>query len=336
MIYKDILEKLIGGSDLIRSEMLDLMGAFMQGELTSAQIAGILVALRVKGESTEEIAAAVEIMRKFATRINVDHSSVIDTCGTGGDSAHTFNISTTAAFIAAGAGVTIAKHGNRSVSSKCGSADVLQSLGVNLDITPTKVEECIREIGIGFLFAPKLHPAMKHVMGARKDLGIRTLFNLLGPLTNPAGATRQLIGVFAPHLTEIFAQVLQKLGSERALVVHGRDGLDEITINEKTKISELKNGKITNYELDPLDFFSSYRNLSSIQSNDLESSVKILRQILDGSESPHLDIAVLNASGAIYVSGIADDFGSALELARQSIASGNASKKLEQLIQYTN
>ncbi len=335
-MFSEILEKLTKRNDLDQAEMESIMNQLMTGELTQAQVGALLVALRMKGESTDEITAAARIMRKHATSIDAGAIPIVDTCGTGGDGANTFNISTVAAFIAAGAGVPIAKHGNRSVSSKCGSADVLAELGVNINIDPAKVSESIRAIGIGFLFAPSLHPAMKFAVGPRRELGIRTMFNMLGPLTNPAGAKRHVLGVFDQNLTSRFAEVLNKLGCERALIVHGLDHLDEITVTDKTQISELRNGEVETYEFDPLPYIGSYQSPEVIKGGDARENAHLLREILKNRGGARQEIAVLNGAAAIYIAGADTDFSQAVEAARESIASGNAMRKLEALIEFSN
>src|SRR5512137_2702745 len=252
-MIREGIARIVRGEDLREAEMMAVMTEVMEGEATPAQIAAFMTALRIKGETVEEVTGAARIMRQKATRIDARSSVVVDTCGTGGDGRNTFNISTTAAFVVAAAGLTVAKHGNRAVSSGCGSADVLEALGVNIDAPPEIVEECLQQIGIGFLFAPRLHGAMKYAIGPRREIGIRTIFNMLGPLTNPAGATAQLIGVYDPRLTEMFAGVLKNLGTKRAFVVHGADGLDEATVTGPTRIAELKEGLVTTYDIDPVE-----------------------------------------------------------------------------------
>ncbi len=332
MTYTDYLNKLIAGTDLSADETTDVMDQLMDGELTPAQVAAFITALRIKGETTDEISAAALSMRRHATRIDAGAPPVVDTCGTGGDGSGTFNISTTAAFIAAGAGAKIAKHGNKSVSSQCGSADVLAALGVNLDITPEQVGNCVRDVGIGFLFAPKLHGAMKHAIGPRRELGVRTIFNMLGPLTNPAGATAQVIGVFDAALTGVFAEVLNKMGSSRAMIVHGSDYLDEITLTGTTQVSELKDGKVETRQLDPLEYVGSLCSAEALKGGDAEVNAGILRDILGGAEGPKADVAKLNAAAAIYVGGLADDLGAAYGKAGDAIESGAAKQKLDDLV----
>ena len=333
--FASILEKIVGQSDLSAPEMERVMGDVMQGKLTPAQIGAFLTALRMKGESVEEITAAARAMRDHSVKIDTGTHPVVDTCGTGGDGAGAFNISTAAAFIAAGAGVRIAKHGNRSVSSQCGSADVLIELGVNIDITPELVGKCIQKIGIGFLFAPKLHPAMKHAVGPRKELGIRTVFNMLGPLTNPANAQHQVLGVFAPKLTETFGCVLQKLGLRRALVVHGADGLDEITVTGTTQITELKDDTLRTYTFDPLLYTKNHYSIEQIKGGDAKANAKIIYDLLSGQEGAYFDIALLNGAAAIYVSGLVNNFGEAVDRGKLAIKSGAARDKLEALINFS-
>ncbi|MCX5853957.1 MAG: anthranilate phosphoribosyltransferase, partial [Deltaproteobacteria bacterium] len=254
-MIKEAINKIVDLHNLQESEMMNVMDEVMEGRATPTQIASFITALRMKGETVDEVTGAARIMRKKATRIDARSSIIVDTCGTGGDRKNTFNISTTSAFVVAAAGITVAKHGNRAVSSGCGSADVLEALGVNISASPDIVEECVQQIGIGFLFAPKLHGAMKYAIGPRREIGIRTIFNILGPLTNPAGATSQLIGVYDPKLTEMFAYVLKNLGTRRAFVVHGSDGLDEATVTGETRVSELKDGLVTTYNINPMDYF---------------------------------------------------------------------------------
>ena len=333
---KKYLEKVIGKQDLGQDEMSAAFDVIMSGEATPAQIGAFITALRMKGESVDEIAGGAASMRHHAVFIDPGGLPVVDTCGTGGDSCDTFNISTTAALVVAGAGVPVAKHGNRAISSKCGSADVLAELGVNLDVVPETVEECIRDAGIGFLFAPKLHPAMKHAMGPRRELGIRTVFNMLGPLTNPAGARGQIIGVFSPELTEPFANVLRLLGSRRAFIVHGQDGMDEITTTTTTRVSELSDGKVRTYELNPLDFIEEEADASDLAGGDPAANAGITRSILSGDKGPRRDIVCLNAAAAIVAGGKADDLKQSRALAEESIDSGKATKALEELVRITN
>jgi anthranilate phosphoribosyltransferase len=332
---KLFLQKVTARENLTQSEMVEAFDMIMSGEATPAQIAGFIVALRMKGETVEEIAGGAESMRRHAIFIDSTGLPVVDTCGTGGDSCDTFNISTTAAFVVAGAGVPVAKHGNRAITSACGSADVLMALGVNVEVTPDVVEDCIREVGIGFMFAPKLHPAMKHAMGPRRELGVRTVFNMLGPLTNPAGAKGQIIGVFSPELTEPFANVLRLLESSRAFVVHGNDGMDEITSTTTTRISELSDGKVRTYEFDPLEFIEDYADAADLAGGDSDANAAITRSILDGESGPKRDIVCLNAAAAIVAGGKADSLRDGWTAAQESIDSGAAKAALDGLVKAT-
>ncbi len=331
------LERLISGTHLTFDEMTEVMDQVMTGQLTPAQIGALLIALRIKGETTEEIAAAATSMRKHATRIDAGAPPIVDTCGTGGDGRHTFNISTTAAIIAAGAGVKIAKHGNRSISSKCGSADVLAALGINTSATPDQVSASVQNAGIGFLFAPALHGAMKHAIGPRRELGVRTIFNMLGPLTNPACATAQVIGVFAPELTTVFADVLKRMGAERALIVHGLDGSDEITGCACTAMTELRAGTITSRQFDPRPIIGSFCTEEDLKGGDADANAAITRAILDGSDSgPKAQVACLNAGAVIYVAGLAASIEDGYAKALDAIASGSAISKLQQMAEYSH
>ena len=334
-MIQDALKKTADRVDLTADEMTGVMDEIMTGRATPAQIAGFIVALRMKGETTAEVLGAATGMRKHAAFIHAGVKTVIDTCGTGGDCAGTFNISTTTAFAAAGAGICVAKHGNKAVSSLCGSADVLQELGVNIQAEPEVMEQCIQEHGIGFLFAPKMHPAMKHAIGPRRELGIRTIFNMLGPLTNPAGATGQVLGVFAPALTEMFAQVLRELGTRRAFVVHGLDGLDEITITGPTRVSELRDGVIKTYELNPdLLISGGLADASEIAGGDARMNAAILRGVLSGERRDGARrVVLLNAAAAIVAGEKADRLEDGLRLAEQSIDSGAALEKLKVLVE---
>jgi len=332
---KQYLQKVIDGTDLTQGEMSEAFDVIMSGEATPAQIAGFIVALRMKGETVEEVAGGAASMRRHAVFVDPGGLPVVDTCGTGGDASDTFNISTTAAFVVAGAAVPVAKHGNKAISSKCGSADLLMELGVNLDVPPETVEECIREVGIGFLFAPKLHPAMKYAMGPRKEMGVRTIFNMLGPLTNPSGAKGQIIGVFAPELTECFANVLRLLGSKRAYIVHGQDGMDEITTTTTTRVSELADGKVKTYELDPLEFIGDYVEASELAGGAPAENAAMTRAVLSGEKGPRRDIVCLNAAAAIAAGGRAKDLREGWALAHESIDNGKATEALDGLIKTT-
>lgn len=331
MAIQDAIAKLIEGQNLAPDRMIGAMNQIMSGGATDAQIGAFLVALRVKGETVEEIAGAARVMREKATRVDTRHATVVDTCGTGGDGAGTFNISTAAAFVVAGAGLRVAKHGNRAASSLCGSADVLKELGVNIDASPVTMGRCLDEAGIGFLFAPALHGAMKYAIGPRRELGVRTIFNALGPLTNPAGATRHLIGVYSRSLTGTLAEVLRTLESERAFVVHGLDGLDEITTTGPTQVSELNDGTVSTYEIKPEDLGISRASPGDLAGGSAETNAAILRRVLHGEPGPRLDVVLLNAAAAILAGGAADDLPSAVELAREAVDSGQAMDKLEEL-----
>lgn len=331
MAIQDAIAKLIEGQNLAPDRMIGAMNQIMSGGATDAQIGAFLVALRVKGETVEEIAGAARVMREKATRVDTRHATVVDTCGTGGDGAGTFNISTAAAFVVAGAGLSVAKHGNRAASSLCGSADVLMELGVNIEASPVTMGRCLDEAGIGFLFAPALHGAMKYAIGPRRELGVRTIFNALGPLTNPAGATRHLIGVYSRSLTGTLAEVLRTLESERAFVVHGLDGLDEITTTGPTQVSELNDGTVSTYEIKPEDLGISRASPGDLAGGSAETNAAILRRVLHGEPGPRLDVVLLNAAAAIVAGGAADDLPAAVELAREAVDTGRAMDKLEEL-----
>jgi anthranilate phosphoribosyltransferase len=337
MNYPQILTQLLERRDLTHADMLALMRHIMGGQLTAAQIAAVLVALRVKGETVTEIAAAAEVMRELSTKVNVlEDGHLIDTCGTGGDGAQTFNISTASAIVAAAAGAKVAKHGGRSVSSKCGSADILEKLGVNVNLTPEQVAHCVENVGVGFMFAPNHHSAMKFAAPVRRELAVRTLFNLLGPLTNPAGARNQVMGVFLRDLTGKLAQVLQQLGSRHVLVVHGSDGMDEISISAPTFIAELKNGKISEYTVSPEEFGLKSAPVNAIQVSDADTAKDMLMSALDNQAGAARDIVLLNAGAAIYVAGLADTLAHGVKKAGEIVASGAAKNKLQQLIQVSN
>jgi len=329
---KSILEILLKNKDLSQIEARDVMMRIMSGEFTDAQIAGFLIALRAKGETPDEIAGFVQAMREKMTPVSITNDA-IDMCGTGGDAKGTFNISTAASFVVAGAGVKVAKHGNRSMTSKSGSADVISSLGVNIAMPTEKMTECIDKIGIGFLFAPVLHPAMKYAISPRKSLAVRTVFNILGPLCNPAGVKRQLIGVFNGELTEIIAEVLKKLGTKEALVVHGDDGMDEITTTSTTKITHLSpTGKVTTTQFSPSEYGIEKATLEQLKGGEPEENAKIIRNILEGEKGSYRDIVVLNAAAGIRVSGKVSSFESGIKIAEESIDSGVALNILERLV----
>ena len=335
MDIQQALQKVLNNKNLTIDEMCDVMRLIMSGKTTEAQLGGFLIGLRCKGETIDEIAAAVQVMRELATKVVINGQHVIDTCGTGGDGANTFNISTTCAFVVAAAGGQVAKHGNRSVSSSCGSADLLEAAGVNLELSVEKVTQCVNELGVGFLFAPKHHGAMKHTIKVRKEMGVRTLFNLLGPLSNPAGAPNQLIGVFAKEWVEPIAQVLKKLGSHHVLVVHADDGLDEISIASDTTIAELKEGEIFTYTISPEQFGFKRISLTELAVVDAESSLVMVNSVLDNKSGPARDIVILNAGAAIYAANITDSLAAGIKKAAQVIASGAARSKFDALIAYS-
>ncbi|OLC39697.1 MAG: anthranilate phosphoribosyltransferase [Candidatus Rokubacteria bacterium 13_1_40CM_4_69_5] len=339
----EAVRALVDHRDLTRIEAAAAMEAIMSGAATNAQIAAFLTALRMKGETVEELIGFAQVMRQKAVHVRTrgeetaaltgtDREMLIDTCGTGGDAAGTFNVSTATAFVVAGAGLRVAKHGNRSVSSLCGSADVVETLGINLDLTPAKVARCIDEVGIGFLYAPLLHTAMKHVMAARREMGIRTVFNMLGPLTNPAAANAQVIGVYAAALTEPLARVLAELGTVRAFVVHGADGLDEISNTGDSRVSEVREGVVRTVTLRPEDFGLARASIADLQGGDREQNAQIIRGILDGEAGPKRDIVLMNAAAALVAGGRARDLKEGAGLAAKSIDSGAARAKLQALI----
>ena len=337
MTYSQTLNQVVNGQNLSFDAMRAVMHQVMAGELTPAQIAGLLVALRIKGETVDEIAAAASVMRELSTKVNIQETvHLIDTCGTGGDGIQTFNVSTVSAFVAAAAGAKVAKHGGRSVSSTCGSADVLEALGVNVNQTPEQVANFVNQIGVGFMFAPNHHSAMKHSANVRRELGVRTMFNLLGPLTNPASAKRQVMGVFAKELTIKLAHVLQELGSEHVLVVCGADGMDEISFTGDTYIAELKNGKVSEYTVNPKQFGLPLHQLNSIQIQNADESKAMILDVLNGKianekQAAARDIVLLNAGAAIYIAGITDSLQAGISTAAQVIDSGQALAKLEAL-----
>jgi anthranilate phosphoribosyltransferase len=340
------LKKVVEGEDLSAEEAFMTMDEIMSGKATDAQIASFLTALRMKGETVAEITGFARAMREKVSAIKVrgeveasisgtDREALVDTCGTGGDASNTFNISTATAFVVAGAGIPVAKHGNRSVSSLCGSADVVEALGVSLDLTPEQVGGCIDEVGIGFLYAPLLHKAMKYVMTARREIRIRTVFNILGPLTNPAGASAQVVGVYQERLTEILAKVLNELGSKRAFVVHGLDGLDELSPAGESRVSEVRAGKVHTYMVSPEDFGLNRAHLSDLQGGNAAENAHIIKRILGGEEGPRRDVVLMNASLAIIAGGKANDFLGGAKLAANSIDSGAATEKLHRLVEFS-
>jgi anthranilate phosphoribosyltransferase len=335
-IIQKAINRLIEGKDLSRAESKKVMTIVMKGNASEAQISAFLVALRMKGETVDEVAGAVDAMKSKATEIKTKFKNIVDTCGTGGDSLNTFNISTAAALVAAGAGVAVAKHGNRSVSSKCGSSDVLKALGVNIDIPPEEMERCLYEVGIAFLFAPKLHTHMRYAMGPRREIGARTVFNILGPLTNPARTKRQLIGVYDKSMLRLVVEVLQSLGAEQVMAVHGLEGMDEISISGPTKVCELVDGTIYEYIIQPENFGIIASPVHTIQTKNASQNKKILLNVLKGFPSPALNIVLLNAGAAIKVSGKVDSIWDGIKTARKSIESGAAMEKLQKLKKVTN
>ena len=332
----EAIQRAVEHREIFHDEMLHVMRQIMRGELTQAQIAGFIIGLRVKKETIGEIAAAAQVMREFATMVPIkDHTHVVDVVGTGGDGAHTFNVSTASTFVAAAAGAKVAKHGNRSVSSRSGSADVLEALGAKLDLSPEQIAESIDKTGVGFMFAPSHHPAMKHAAPVRKELGVRTIFNILGPLTNPAGAQNQLLGVFHPDLVGIQTRVLQRLGARHVMVVYGRDGLDEISISGETLVGELVGGEIREYELHPAKLGLEVYDRRSIQVNSVEESKQMILAVLDNQPGPALNIVLLNSGAALYVSGVAKTLEDGIERARKAIAAGEARRKLDEFLAFS-
>ena len=330
-MIRETIQKVVDGQDLTERETVDAMNEIMSGEATPAQVASFITALRIKGETVEEITGAARVMREKSTKIHTKHPFVVDTCGTGGDGAHTFNISTTAAFVVAGTGIPVAKHGNRAASSRSGAADVLKALGVNIEIGPEQIGACIDDVGIGFLFAVTLHGAMKYAIGPRQEIGIRTIFNALGPLTNPAGAQAQVLGVYAPTLTESLAHVLKNFGTHRAFVVHGGDGLDEITTTTTTQVSELANGAVNTYTLGPTELDIPTAQPSDLKGGTPEENAEMTLSVLRGEKGPKRDIVLLNAAAAIVAGGKAEDITAGLAAAAESIDSGRALEKLKGL-----
>ncbi|HJQ70141.1 MAG TPA: anthranilate phosphoribosyltransferase [Blastocatellia bacterium] len=347
MLIAEAIKKAVDRAELTVDEAESVLEQIMTGQATDAQIAALLTALRMKGETVGELTGFARVMRSKAAPVRprcvvsaamggTDREALIDTCGTGGDVSGSFNVSTATAFVVAGCGVRVAKHGNRSVSSRCGSADVVEALGVKIELTPDRISDSIDEVGIGFLHAPLLHQAMKYVAPARKQMGIRTVFNMLGPLTNPAGANAQVIGVYAGHLTELLAEVLGALGTRRALVVHGADGLDEVSVTTESKVTELREGKISTYTVRPEDFGLARASLKDIQGGDAEENARIILEVLGGAPGPRRDIVLMNAAAALVASSKVEGFQEGIALAAESIASGKAMAKLQRLIEFTN
>jgi anthranilate phosphoribosyltransferase len=334
-MIKEIIAELVEGKDLSAVQIQSAMEEIMTGSAMPSQTAAFLTALRLKGETAQEISAAAAVMRKFVTRINTTKKPVFDLVGTGGDCSDTFNISTVSAFVVAGCGITVAKHGNRSVSSKCGSADLLEALGVNINMSKEKMEKCLEKAGISFLFAPSLHPAMKYATPVRREIGIRTIFNILGPLTNPAFATHQLLGVYDEKLMEVMAIALKNLGLTHAMVVYGRDGLDEITTTDETLIFELKDGRIDSYKISPEQFGINRARSEELKGRDKQTNASIASEILDAKSGPKTDIVLLNSGCAIYTADKARDIKEGIDLARESIESGRAREKLDLLRKFS-
>lgn len=336
MQLKDALEQLLNRQDLDAEQMEWVMHTLMSGQASDAQTAAILIALRAKGETVTEITAATSVMRMLATHVKLDDKSrLVDTCGTGGDGANTFNISTASAFVAAAAGARVAKHGNRSVSSSSGSADVLEAAGVNLNLSPEQVAECIDKLGVGFMYAPAHHGAMKHVIGVRRELGVRTIFNMLGPLTNPAQAPSQVLGVYSADLLMPFAEVLRELGSKHVMVVHAQDGLDEISIASKTEVAELKDGQIHRYTIDPADYGMAHADLSELGIDSAEASLEIIRAVFNNANRAAADIVCLNAGASLYTAGVTDSYREGVEAAKGVLEDGHAGKLFEAFVAKT-
>lgn len=340
MDIKKALAMLVGRQDLSREEMTSAMTEVMTGKATPAQIGAFLVALRMKGETIDEITGAAEVMRQLATRVQVNAPHLVDTCGTGGDGANLFNVSTAAAFVVAAAGGHVAKHGNRSVSSSAGSADVLEAAGINLQMPPEKVARAIEEIGVGFMFAPAHHSAMKHAIGPRKEVGMRTIFNMLGPMTNPAGVKRQVIGVFDKSLCRPMAEVLGRLGSEHVMVVHSADGLDELSIATESHVAEMKNNEVTEYDINPADFGIEARSLEGLSVENAAQSLALIKAAFAGESgvgvAKAVDIIALNAGAAIYVAGLANSLANGISMAEDALASGAAGEKLKELAEFSD
>jgi len=333
MNIQEAIKKVISSQDLTEDEMHSVMNGIMTGNATDAQIGGFLVGLSMKGETIDEIVAAAKVMRSLATGVEISKPKhLVDTCGTGGDSSGLFNVSTASAFVVASAGGQVAKHGNRSISSKSGSADVLETAGVNLDMSPETISNCVEKIGVGFMFAPAHHSAMKYAIGPRRELAVRTIFNVLGPLTNPAGAPSQVMGVYRKDLVEPIAYALKNLGSSHVMVVHSNDGLDEISIADSTYVAELKNGKVETYSISPSDFNLQQTNLDSICVEDADASLKLIQEALDGQEGSAKDIIAINAGAAIYVSGLANSLKDGVKKAQEILSSGAAHQKLDDLV----
>ncbi|WP_347488589.1 anthranilate phosphoribosyltransferase [Desulfoscipio sp. XC116] len=334
-MLKELLQKVVAGQDFSESEAMQAMEQVMDGRATQAQIAGLLTALKLKGETIAEITGFARVMRSKATPVSTRHPLLVDTCGTGGDGANTFNISTVAALVLAGSGVKVAKHGNRSVSSRCGSADVLEALGVNLDLEPDEVSACLDEVGIAFLYAPSLHGAMKYAAAPRRELGFRTVFNILGPLTNPAGAKAQVLGVYSPTLVHVLTEVLLRLGAERAFVIHGAGGLDEMSPFGPALVGEVNNGIIKEYSIDPLAYGFTEAGIEKLSGGSPEENAAIVRSILEGETGPRRDAVLMNAGLGLMAAGLACEFAEGVQLAARSIDHGLARAKLQDMIDFT-
>lgn len=336
MNIQQAIKAVTENTDLSRDDMTEVMNQIMTGGATDSQIGGFLIGLRMKGETVDEITAAASVMRELSTAVNTSAENLVDTCGTGGDASGSFNISTASAIVTAAAGAHVAKHGNRSVSSKSGSADVLETAGVNLEITPEQVAHCVDTVGVGFLFAQKHHSAMRFAITARKEMAVRTIFNVLGPLTNPASAPNQVIGVFAKELVTPLAQVLKELGSRHVMVVHSDDGMDEISISAPTTVAELKNGEVTTYSIKPEDFGFNTADIADLKVDSSDQSLAMIQSVLDNETSAANNIVCLNAGAAIYVSGLADSHQKGIEMAQSAIAEGKAKSTLDNLIKTSN
>ncbi len=335
MHIQEAVGAVIENRNLSPEQMGEVMTQIMTGQATPAQIGGFLVGLRMKGETVEEVAAAASVMRDLALRVEVNEDNLVDVVGTGGDASGTFNISTASALVAAAAGVKVAKHGNRSVSSQSGAADLLEAAGVNLELNPQQIAQCIENVGVGFMFAPRHHSAMKHAIGPRKELAARTIFNVLGPLTNPASAPNQVLGVYSDHWVEPLARVLARLGSRHVMVVHGEDGLDEISVAAPTHIAELRNGEVNSYSINPEDLGFERADPADLRVSDAAQSLAVIQQVLDNQPGAPRDIVALNAGAAIYVAGLADSHQAGVAKALDAIASGNAKRTLKRLVDLT-
>lgn len=336
MDIQTAIKSAIAGQDLSQLDMSAVMNQIMTGECTPAQIGGFLVSMRMKGETVNEITAAAMVMRELSTRVNVDVDNLVDTCGTGGDASGSFNISTASAIVTAAAGAHVAKHGNRSVSGATGSADVLEAAGVNLNITPEQVGDCISQVGVGFMFAQKHHSAMRHAIGPRKEMAVRTIFNVLGPLTNPASAPNQVIGVFDKALVEPMARVLGQLGSRHVMVAHSEDGMDEVSVSAVTHIAELKDGDVTTYSVSPSDFGLELSDITALKVETVAQSLAVIQAVLANTSGPARDIVCVNAGAAIYVSGVTDSWQAGVKMAQSVIANGKAAETLQKLVEKSN